>query len=56
MFMLYCAMKLFCALILVMLDLRFKSPASNLCFSTCRLMRNLEVLLLLLVVFISGEN
>ncbi|KAK8403631.1 hypothetical protein O3P69_000013 [Scylla paramamosain] len=54
MFMLYCALKLFCALILVMVDLRFKVPATNLCHSVCCLFRNIEVILLLFVVFISG--
>lgn len=56
MYMLYFAMKVLCALILVKVDLSFKSPSSSLCLSTCRLLRNLEVLLLLLVVFISGES
>lgn len=56
MYMLYFAMKVLCALILVKVDLSFKSPSSSLCLSTCRLMRNVEVLLLLLVVFISGES
>lgn len=56
MFLLYCAMKLFCALILVKVDLRFKTPAASLCHSVCHLLRSIEVLLLLLVVFISGEH
>lgn len=54
MFLLYCGMKLLCALILVKIDLRFKTPAASLCHSVCNLFRGLEVLLLLLVVFISG--
>ncbi|KAG7156293.1 major facilitator superfamily domain-containing protein 6-like [Homarus americanus] len=54
MFILYCALKLLCALLLVKVDLRFKVPARSICENMGNLFRNLEVLLLLSVVFISG--
>ncbi|KAK8744513.1 hypothetical protein OTU49_000845 [Cherax quadricarinatus] len=54
MFIFYCCLKVLCAFLLMKVDLRFKVPARSLCENMGNLLRNLEVLLLLCVVFISG--
>ncbi|XP_066977344.1 uncharacterized protein [Macrobrachium rosenbergii] len=53
-FIFYCALKILCALMLVKLDLRFKVPARSICENIGNIFTNFEVVLLILVVFISG--
>lgn len=54
MFILYCGLKVLCAFLLMKVDLRFKVPSRSICKDIGSLFRNLEVIMLLGVVFISG--
>ncbi|KAK4310707.1 hypothetical protein Pmani_017736 [Petrolisthes manimaculis] len=54
MFVLYCALKMLCALMLVKLHLGFKTHIPSARKNRCKVLTNLEVLLLLLIVFIAG--
>lgn len=54
-FLLYFALKLICAGLLMRIDLSFKLPASNICGNIGKIFKNIECVLLIIAVFVSGK-
>ncbi|XP_076046445.1 major facilitator superfamily domain-containing protein 6-B-like [Oratosquilla oratoria] len=53
-FLFYCALKIFCALLLLTVNLDFKAPSPSICRNIGSLLRNIEVPPLIFSVVISG--